>query len=77
MRSRSNRWYDAICLHLREAGGPLLVEQIWQRMEASGFRHASESPKSTLGARIAELVQLKKLDHVAPKTYRLREEAAA
>lgn len=47
------------------------VEQIWQRMEATGFQHASKMPRSTLGARIAELVQMKKLLRVGPATYQL------
>jgi hypothetical protein len=72
---KPNAWHLAICAHLRAAGGPLLVGQIWERMEASGFQHASKMPLSTLGARVAELVQMKKLERVAPKTYQLAEEA--
>lgn len=68
---KPNAWYAAICSHLREARGPLVVDQIWSRMEASGFQHKSEMPRSTLGARIAELVQMKRLERIAPKTYRL------
>lgn len=75
MRSRSNRWHDAICAHLRAAGGPLAVEQIWERMAAQNFRHASEQPKSTLGARIVELTQMKKIKRVGPATYQLLEGA--
>jgi len=40
-------------------------------MEATGFQHASKMPRSTLGARIAELVQMKKLLRVGPATYQL------
>lgn len=68
---KPNAWHVAIVTHLREAGGPLTVEQIWQRMEASGFRHASKMPKSTLGARVAELAQSKTLERIGPATYRL------
>lgn len=68
---RPNAWHQAIVEQLAAANEPLLVEQIWQRMEAAGFPHASKMPRSTLGARIAELVQMKKLERVAPKTYRL------
>lgn len=71
---RPNVWHQAIVEQLRSAGGPLPVEQIWRRLEASGFQHASKMPRSTLGARVAELVQMKKLEHVGPATYRLASE---
>lgn len=74
---RSNAWYRAIIAHLHAAGGPLPVDQIWRRMEAAGFTHASKMPRSTLGARLAELVQMKKLERVAPKTYQLAQDEAA
>lgn len=73
---RPNAWHHAIREHLHAAGGPLRVEQIWQRMEAAGFKHGSKQPRSTLGARIAELVQAKELERVAPKTYRLAPNAS-
>lgn len=66
-----NAWHHAIVAHLHAAGGPLPVEQIWLRMEAAGFQHASKMPRSTLGARVAELVQMKKLARVGPATYQL------
>lgn len=68
---RPNAWYQAIVSHLHEAGGPLSLEQIWQRMEVAGFTHASKMPRSTLGARIAELVKMKTLARVGLGTYRL------
>lgn len=68
---RRNAWHQAICEHLREAGVPLTVSQIWGRMEAAGFQHGSRQPRSTLGARIAELVALQRLEHVGPATYQL------
>lgn len=68
---RRNVWHEAICEHLREAGIPLTVAQIWGRMEAAGFQHGSRQPRSTLGARIAELVEMQKLEHVGPATYQL------
>ena len=77
MRRKSNLWYDAICTQLRDAGGPLPVQQIWQRMEASGFTHSSKQPRSTLGARVAELVKEHKLKRVGPATYMLAPEAAS
>jgi hypothetical protein len=76
VRRRSNAWHQAIITQLHAAGGPLPVEQIWQRMEAAGFPHASKLPRSTLGARIAELVQMKKLTRVGPATYQIAQEAA-
>jgi hypothetical protein len=74
---RSNAWHAAICEQLRVAGGPLLIKQIWARLEASGFQHASRLPRSTLGARVAELVQMKKLSRVGPATYQLLTSAPA
>ena len=71
---RPNAWHQAIVSQLHAAGEPLPVEQIWQRMEAAGFQHASKKPRSTLGARIAELVQMKTLARVGAATYRLSEE---
>ena len=74
--SRPNAWHKAIVSQLHAAGGPLLVEQIWQRMEAAGFRHSSKMPRSTLGARIAELVKEHKLKRVGLATYQLSTEVA-
>lgn len=74
---RTNAWHAAICEHLAAAQGPLGVEQIWQRMEASGFQHKSVMPRSTLAARVAELVQMKKLEWVGPGTYKLLPAAAS
>lgn len=71
MRRASNLWYAAICEQLRAAAAPLRVDQIWERMSASGFRHASKHPRSTLGARVAELVQMRKLERVSRATYQL------
>jgi hypothetical protein len=73
---RPNAWHEAICTHLRAAGAPLAVEQIWQRMEAAGFQHSSKLPRSTLGARIAELAQMKKVDRVGPAMYQISSEEA-
>ena len=68
---KPNAWHHAIVAHLHVSGRPLSVDQIWQRMEAAGFQHSSKMPRSTLGARIAELVQMKKLARVAQATYQL------
>jgi hypothetical protein len=57
--------------HLRAADGALTVEQIWQRMKSAGFKHSSKLPRCTLGARVAELAQMKKIERVGPATYRL------
>lgn len=67
--SRTNAWHEAICTQLSTAGGPLLVEEIWRRMDAAGFPHRSRAPRGTLGARIYELVQMKKIERVGPATY--------
>ena len=74
---RPNAWYQAIVTHLHAAGSPLSVEQIWQCMEAAGFQHSSKMPRSTLGARLAELVQLKQLARVGRATYQLSTEVAS
>lgn len=76
MRRTTNRWHEAICEQLRAAEGPIVTDQIWEGMRASGFQHDSRVPRSTLGARIAELVQARKLERVGPKTYRLSEDAS-
>ena len=68
---RPNAWQQAIVSQLHDAGGPLPVDQIWQRMEAAGFRHSSKKPRSTLGARLAELVQMKTLARIGTATYGL------
>ena len=73
-RVRYNAWHQAIVSQLHEAGGPLPVQQIWQRMAAAGFQHSSKMPRSTLAARIAELVQMKKLARVGPATYQIAPE---
>ena len=74
VEKRYNAWHQAIVSQLHEAGGPLPVEQIWERMAAAGFQHSSKLPRSTLGARIAELVRMKKLARVGPGTYQLAPE---
>lgn len=71
---KPNAWQQAIVSHLHAAGGPLPVQQIWKRMEAAGFAHSSKQPRSTLGARIAELVKEHKLKRVGPATYQLSPE---
>ena len=72
---KPNAWHRAIVAHLSATDGPLSVEEIWQRMEEAGFTHASKMPRSTLGARIAELVQMRKLARVGPATYRIAQES--
>ena len=73
---KPNAWHHAIVTHLHATDGPLSVAEIWQRMKDSGFSHASKLPRSTLGARIAELVQLRKLSRVGPATYQLAQESS-
>ncbi len=68
---KPNAWHVAVVAHLRAAGGPLTIEQIWGRLEAAGFKHSSKMPRSTLGARVTELVQLKKVERVGPATYQM------
>jgi len=64
-------WHEAIITHLRTADIGLTVPQIWRRMEAAGFSHASKKPRSTLGARVAELAQMKVIERVGPGMYRM------
>jgi hypothetical protein len=68
---RPNAWHAAVIEHLRAAGEALTIEQIWQRMEAGGFKHGSKMPLGTLGARVTELAQMKKITRVGPATYQL------
>jgi hypothetical protein len=77
MSRRTNAWHEAICAQLSAAGGPLPALEIWHRMEATGFPHRSRSPRGTLGARIHELVQMKKLKRVGPATYQLSSEVSS
>jgi hypothetical protein len=72
--SRTNTWYVAICTQLRATNQPLVADQIWQGMVQAGFQHTSTAPRSTLRARLAELVQMKKIARVGPTTYQLAEE---
>jgi hypothetical protein len=73
----ANRWYDAICNQIQAAGGQAVTDQIWNGMTAAGFQHHSRMPRSTLGARLAELVQMKKIERVDRRTYRLPQEASS
>lgn len=74
---KKNAWHQAIVTHLRDAGGPLSVKQIWQRMADAGFEHHSKDPRSTLGARISELALMKQIDRVGPATYQLSQREAS
>ena len=73
---RPNAWHVAICEQLRAAGAPLAVREIWRRMAGASFRHRSKLPTSTLAARIAELVQMRKLERVGPATYQFLAEGS-
>ena len=76
MRStKINRWQAAICAQLKKSGIPLSPEQIWDAMEAAGFQHKSYSPRSTLGARLAELVKQGDVCRVGPAKYQIGGEA--
>ena len=67
-----NRWYAAILDQLGRANGdPLTTDQIWAAMEAAGFQHASQNPRSTLGARLAELGRMERITRVGRSTFRL------
>lgn len=74
---RPNRWYVAIQRLLEESGSPLTTGQIWEGMEEAGFQHASKAPRSTLGARLAEMAAEGVLERVGPSSYRLRTTATA
>lgn len=67
---RTNRWHVAIRNQLAQ-GNAQSPTQIWEGMEATGFRHASHKPRSTLGARLAEMAAVGVLERVGPSTYRL------
>jgi len=75
--TKVNRWQTAIRDQLEKSGAPLSPEQIWGAMEASGFQHKSASPRSTLGARIAELVAQGEIHRVGPAKYQIVDRRAA
>lgn len=78
MMTKRNIWHEAICGQL--AKGPLAPMQILRGLEAAGFQHGSKHPRGTLGARIVELVMLKRIERVGragsrPALYQLVTEA--
>lgn len=74
MRAQVNRWQMAICAQLKKSGSPLSPDQIWDAMEAAGFQHKSTSPRSTLGARLAELVAQGEVRRVGPAQYQIADQ---
>jgi len=73
-RSQRNRWQVAIYEQLQKSHVPLTAAQIWDRIVAAGFKHKSRSPRSTLGARLAELVAQGEVNRVGPSLYRIVDE---
>jgi hypothetical protein len=71
VRRKSNSWHDAICDQLRAADHPLRPRQIWQHLQTAHFAHESKMPGRTLGARIYELTQLRKIERVRRGLYQL------
>ena len=71
MRTRVNSWQAAIHDQLAKSGAPLSTEQIWSRMVAIGFQHKSMNPRSTLGARLAELVAKGDVSRVGTSLYQI------
>ena len=49
-RSIGPSWNDAVVEVLREARGPLHLNEIWRRMEASGFETESKDPRRSLAS---------------------------
>ena len=76
MRAQINRWHAAICDQLRKSISPLSPDQIWDAMKAAGFQHKSTHPRSTLGARLAELVAQGEVRRVGPAQYQIIDQAA-
>lgn len=68
---KPNRWYIAIQRLLAKSGAALTTGQIWEGMEEADFQHASKMPRSTLSARLAEMVAEGVLERVGPSSYRL------
>jgi hypothetical protein len=77
VRNSVNRWHAAIWEQLKKSGEPLSPEQIWTAMASSGFAHQSKRPRSTLGARIAELVAQGEVQRVGPARYQIVAESAS
>jgi len=70
MRNKTNRWHEAIIKVLDASDVSMSPAQIWQVMENVKFKHKSASPRSTLGARLAELVAAKVVVVVGKALYR-------
>ncbi len=71
MNKRPNRWHVAIVEVLAASNEPLKIEQIWERLLAIGFQHKSKKPRATLGGRLAELSQFRKIERVGLATYQI------
>lgn len=67
---KKNRWYKAITDVLEASDVSMTPEQIWAAMEKANFHHKSVSPRATLGARLAELVAVGKIEHAGRALYR-------
>ena len=69
-KKAGNAWQQALCDHLRAAGGPLTTAQLWIMM-AGKFGSRGRMPRVTMCARLSELCSDGKIERVAQATYRL------
>ena len=66
---KRNRWQQIIYKHLKTAGAPQTTTQILDAIEATGFKHGSKNPRSTIGARLAEMRREGFVKRTAPSTW--------
>ncbi len=71
MNGNGNRWQRAALAQLAKATKPLTTAEILDGMLREGFQHGSQSPISTLGARLAELASAGKVVRPMPRHYAL------
>ena len=71
MRARVNSWQTAIHDQLAKSTSPRSTEQIWSGMVAVGFQHKSVRLRSSLVARLAELVAQGHVSRVGPSLYQI------
>lgn len=62
-------WNGAVERVLRDAGRPLKVGEVWERLSAEGFATGAKDPKRALAT---ILVRHPHVERVAPSTYALR-----
>jgi hypothetical protein len=68
VRSGGPSWNDAVVTTLKEAGEPLHLKELWDRMKAAGFETEAQDPLRSLAAILVRHPEAKR---TAPNTYGL------